>query len=209
MAYTRTTWVNGSGGGTPVSAANLNNIEVELVALDLMIATIAPVTTLPGSPVHNQRAILVDSTTAPTYAWEFQYSTTVSDSNKWVFVGGSGKTAFVETDEGTASAAYTDLATTGPSFTVPRAGVYLVEFGAQIYNAGGGVNLATVKIGAAAGSDTGAVQGPPSATPGASVFRSFQLTAAASDVLKMVYKTSTGTGQFARRNLKVTPIRVA
>lgn len=37
MAYTRTTWVNGSGGGTPISAANLNNIEAWIDAFDASV----------------------------------------------------------------------------------------------------------------------------------------------------------------------------
>lgn len=34
MAYTRTTWQNGPGGGTPLNAANLNKLEAAVVSTD-------------------------------------------------------------------------------------------------------------------------------------------------------------------------------
>ena len=59
--------------------------------------------------------------------------------------------AAIATDETTTSATYVDLATVGPSITVPRAGDYEVTFGATMYDATGGVGVyAAVKRGAAA-----------------------------------------------------------
>lgn len=39
MAYTKTTWVNGPAGGTPINAANLQNIEDGIEALDTTLST--------------------------------------------------------------------------------------------------------------------------------------------------------------------------
>jgi hypothetical protein len=46
-------------------------------------------TTLPGSPVNGQEAILVDSTTSPSFVWRFRYNAGSSSAYKWEFVGGT------------------------------------------------------------------------------------------------------------------------
>src|SRR5262249_12348429 len=79
-------------------------------------------TTLPGSPVDGQLAVLVDSTTLPTFSWAFRYHTGSSNTDKWEFIGGSPAQVEVATSEGTASTTYAALTTAGPSFTVPNAG---------------------------------------------------------------------------------------
>lgn len=63
MPYTPTTWVNGSGGGTPLSAANLNNIEDGIVDLETSI------TALSAAAVTRYRKTTVktvNTTTSPT-----------------------------------------------------------------------------------------------------------------------------------------------
>lgn len=207
MAYTRTTWANGSGGGTPVSAANLNNMEVELVALDLMISTIAPATTLPGSPTNLQRAILVDSTTVPTYAWEVQWSSTAS---RWIYVGGCPAVVEVLTSETTTLAAtYQDLATTGPSFTVPRAGSYVIQFEADatLQAAPGAI---AVKLGAAATSlNDGVLISIAAAGEGGQPHGIIRRTLAASDVVKIQYQGQVaGANTYARRRLAIHPLHM-
>jgi hypothetical protein len=82
-------------------------------------------TTLPGSPVDGQEAILVDSTTNPTYQWRFRYNVGSTSPYKWEFVGGTDAYAEVNTAETTsASTTWLDLATVGPRIIVPRAGDY-------------------------------------------------------------------------------------
>jgi len=115
MAYTPTNWVEGV---TTLGPTNMNKIENELVALDARLG-IPPVvngtwlkgvggapvwtalgpadlpamvgygTTLPGSPVDGQEAILVDSTTNPTWAWRFRYNAGSSSAYKWEYIGGT------------------------------------------------------------------------------------------------------------------------
>jgi len=98
-------------------------------------------TTLPGSPVDGQQTIFVDSTSAPTYAWYLRYNSTLA---KWEYVGGRPKVSIVITDETTTSTTYANLATDGPTFTIPLAGDYVFQFGAHVYNS---TNSAVVTTG--------------------------------------------------------------
>jgi len=165
-----------------------------------------PSTTLPANPSNGQQAILVDSTSAPTY---FEYSTAAA---KWLFIGGSPATAKVDTSETTTSASYTDLTTVGPSITVPRAGTYEISGGCGIIGSNGqAVTYASLKVGAAATADAQMMSqigsfGGGGSTGGTS--RVFTVTANANDVLKMQYKTAAGTATFAYRTLAVRPVTV-
>jgi len=77
----------------------------------------APVTALPGSPVDKQQAIWTDSVTTPTWNWLMQY---VASLGYWINIGGHGWL------EG------------GLTITIPRAGDYMVEIGAQGLGSGAG-----------------------------------------------------------------------
>ncbi len=93
-----------------------------------VLSTTIPVgTTLPGSPADGDKAILVDSTTAPTYTWLFQYVSGISDANKWVFLGGSPLQAQSTSNFDNATTSFVDV--TGSSLTLPRAGVYDIHAG--------------------------------------------------------------------------------
>jgi hypothetical protein len=103
-------------------------------------------TTLPASPADGQQAILVDSTTSPTYQWLFRYNTGSAWADKWEYVGGADfqkefSTAFVintKTQVG-ASGFYRDTTT---DLTAPRAGVYDVQCEVQFDPNGGAVGFA-------------------------------------------------------------------
>jgi hypothetical protein len=114
---------------------------------------VALVTALPGSPVDGQECIFVDSLTAPTYTWRLRY-VAAKATNKWVFVGGAPAIRTVDTPEAVAAAAYGDLATVGPSFTLPVAGDYDIQ---ATFVTGTGSSQMTISmsyaIGAAAASD--------------------------------------------------------
>jgi hypothetical protein len=169
-------------------------------------------TALPVSPGDTNEYILVDSTTNPTYQWRFRYNVNNSTSYKWEFIGGTPYVQEIVTEETTTSATYVDLTTVGPSFTVPRAGVYQVEHAAAAGSAGGSaVPVISVKIGSAATADADGYSGQAYPTPGFYFSKRKQLTCAASDLLLVQYKTPTGGGTlFARqRQLIVTPVRVS
>lgn len=169
-------------------------------------------TSLPSSPTDGMEYTLVDSTTAPTYQWRLRYNASNASSYKWEFVGGSDAVVRVETSEVVNNTGYIDLSTAGPSFTVPRAGIYTVTWGANVLGNSGSGMYAAVKIGSAATSDAESVFGVPSGGINSSFSLSGtkQLTCAASDVLKLQYRQDTANANNAqRRFISVTPVRVS
>jgi hypothetical protein len=116
-----------------------------------------PATTLPGSPTDGQEAILVDSTSAPTYSWTLQW---LAAASRWIFTGGAEASREVDASDGLNSTSYIDLTNVGPSFTCPRAGIFELLYGAVLYpsqGAGAYILYASPKFGAAATSDNDAV----------------------------------------------------
>lgn len=172
-----------------------------------------PATTLPGSPVDKQQAILVDSTTAPTYIWAFQYESGISDANKWMFVGGAAVVVEVLTNEDVSGTSYADISTVGPQVTVPRAGVYDIEFGAHLNWDTSVVGHPSVapKLGSASTSDNDRVYGSFSGQiPLVAMSRTLRKSLSASDVVKLQYKSNNAASwQVEKRWLKITPVRVA
>lgn len=167
-------------------------------------------TTLPGSPTDGQIAFLTDSTSAPTYVWQFRW---VSAASKWMFIGGSSLAAAVTTDESTTSTSFTDLATAGPSVTAPNAGSYAITVGATGYSAAGSAQFfASPKLGAASAAtadqvlDATGMAGTPGEWRGV---RTMVRTLAAADVVKLQYKTNSGgTAHYLNRELSIVPIFV-
>ena len=128
--YTGPDWTNGSG--TAVNAANLNAI---ITALEQ--ASITSVTSLPGSPFNEQEVYYAADATNGVY-WHLRYRSASGSTHKWEALGAVAPlTAEVLTSQTTSSATYVDLATAGPTVTVPLAGDYLITFGATLYNSTG------------------------------------------------------------------------
>jgi len=169
-------------------------------------------TSLPASPSDGQEYTLVDSMTTPTYQWRFRYNAGSSSTYKWEYVGGADAYAEVTTDQSTSSTSFTDLATVGPSLTTPRAGDYIVEWGARYYggsSAAGGMALA---IGATAASDFWAIAFAVTApTTGLTLSRQRKLTGlAASTAIVAKYRMATGgPNNWVERTLILTPVRVS
>lgn len=170
-------------------------------------------TSLPGSPADGDKAILTDSTTVPTYAWLFQYVAGISDANKWIFIGGSPLAAEVAASEATTTTTtYQALTTAGPAVTVPRAGVYVVEYGAMVtLGASSSGAWMSFDIGA-----TGAVDADGVEVSGAAgtIFalerRILKSGLAASTALTAKYRPSNAVANtFSRRRIEVIPVRVA
>ena len=110
--------------------------------------------------------------------------------------------AEILTQEALNSASYADLATAGPSVTVPIAGVWEISFGAKMGADAGWGGLAAVKLGGAAASDNEAIEhgNPAGANVWVSASRTLVRTLAAGTVLKMQYKNNGGgSAYFARR----------
>lgn len=166
-------------------------------------------TTLPGSPTNGQEAILVDSTTNPTYAWSFRYNSSSAHTDKWEFIGGADADVEVETSQSTSSVSYVDLATVGPSFTLPRAGVYTFGYGASVIQSADDNGVRSVALFGAAELDRIEVvssYGSRRQVPW-KCRRVAGLTG--SQVVKLQYLSSVGSGTFERRRLTVRPVRVS
>jgi hypothetical protein len=174
--------------------------------------------TLPASPSDGMEAILVDSLTVPTYSWRFRYLASITDAFKWMFIGGGPVESEVLNTDPCASAAYVDLAHVGPSFTLSRAGIYVISFGAA-FNVDINVvpgRFVAPKIGAAATSDNDAasVSVAGGATneflSGIPLVRTIQKTVAAGDLIKLQYRGTVATSaNVFNRWLTATPLRVS
>lgn len=174
-------------------------------------------TSLPGSPTDGQEYILVDSLTAPTYAWRFRYTASISDSYKWVFIGGAPVTSAINTEAASSQTTLADLASTvGPDITCPRAGHYFLQWGfvarngntymsyAEPCNGAGNTNITVGSLiagmnvtGGGTGNNAGATMS--GVTQGR----------AAGDIIRIKYRVDGNTSNFKYRWLTVVPIRVA
>lgn len=167
-------------------------------------------TSLPGSPTDGQEYILVDSTTNPTYQWRFRYNAGSLNTDKWEYVGGMAAHSAIDTVESRGSTSYGDLATVGPSITVPRAGVYDIAFGFGASTTASDTMLMSIKIGLAAETDDNAAAYRANLSQWTSVARTMRRTAAASDVLIAKYRSfAVTTVNYEDRWLSVTPVRVS
>jgi hypothetical protein len=183
------------------------------IAISKLALGLAPVTTLPGSPTDGQLAVLTDSTSSPTYAWLFTWSATAS---KWIFIGGSDAYLMVATSQSLTSASTSDLATDGPSITVPRAGDYMVRWGAQFSTASGAAYTSVAllcKNGTPISNESLGERvdgGSSSSSQIGSNSKTSRVTGlAASDVLKIRYQSDgTHSTNFSERFISVTPVAV-
>jgi hypothetical protein len=165
-------------------------------------------TSLPTSPTDGQEYILVNSLTAPTYSWRFRYVAGITDAYKWVFVGGAPLLSEIAVNE-TGTGAYGNLATVGPTITLPRAGNYLIGLGAHITNATG-VGTPTwmsFAIGAAAAVDADGINWDGAYQPALS--RWLPKNGLAAGVALVAKYRSNGTGHFRTRWLAAQPVRVS
>lgn len=188
----------------PLSAARMNAIETGIDRASVVTSS----TTLPGSPFDGQDVWYAAAASNGVY-WHLRYRSASASGSKWEFLGGSPLTAEVLTSETTTSTTYVDLATVGPSVTVPLAGDYLITVAFEATNAVAGNATAAVKLGAAATSDDegGNVGFGAGFQTASRQFRRNGLAATA--VLKVQYKQPAGnTCTFLRRNLSVQPVRV-
>jgi hypothetical protein len=189
-----------------VTAAKMNEIRDALRS-----SGGATTTSVPGSPTDEDEFTYPADTTNGAM-WRFKYRSASGSAFKWEFIGGSYMSATVETSEGNSLATYADLATVGPSITVPRAGDYEVEFGITAIGGGGNAVWVAVKKAAAATSDNDGVPvGYGMATPGSAGGRKLIVTGlAASDVLKLQYRGAIAAAwTCSRRWIAVRPVRIS
>lgn len=178
------------------------------------IETVAPnaltTTSLPASPVDGQ-VIFFQADSANGVVWQLRYNAGSGSAYKWEFVGGPPLVSEVAADETTTSGTYTDLATVGPSVTIPVGGDFQIHFLTDgYYSSAGQVLLTTVKLGAAAAADGDCIQQHVIVTSGEDTFcRTMKKTGlAAAAVLKVQYRNGGVATHWLKRGLFVTPIRV-
>ena len=171
-------------------------------------------TTLPASPVDGQEAILVDSTTSPTYYWRFRYNAGSTSAYKWEFVGGAVKTVYA------GAGTWTDLSAVGGgawsilnprplAFVAPRSGDYTVQHGGQCGGGSSG-DYAQLSVGA-----TGGIQGNAIAASVQVTGLMWNMTVAgqvnvlATDSIQAWYYGTAASIMFANRWMQITPMRVS
>jgi hypothetical protein len=166
------------------------------------------VTSLPGAPSDGDECIYEASAANKVY-WHLKYKASVT---KWVKIGGPPLSAEVLTSEARNNAAYGDLTTVGPSITAPLAGDYRLPHGCEMI-VGGADNggMQSPKIGAAAASDNDAVHVNAAGAIKNTTARSMVRTLAASDVVKLQYRSSDTAGSISYKNrfLEIDPVFVS
>lgn len=169
-------------------------------------------TSLPGSPTDGDLAVLVDSTSSPTYQWLFRYHSGSSNTEKWEFVGGTSLVAEVATSQATGSlGSYLALATGGPTITIPRAGVYTITHGSQITGAVSNTGIYhSFDIGGTGAVDANACAHAQGGVFPGSIMRLQALTvASASTALISKYKSTGANASFGPRFISAVPVRVS
>jgi len=86
------------------------------------------VTALPSFPVDEQVCVF-RADDANDVFWQLKYRLSTAH---WLKIGGPPLFAIVNTAEAVSSATFADLATVGPSITMPLSGVGYVDFGANL-----------------------------------------------------------------------------
>jgi hypothetical protein len=135
----------------------------------------------------------------------------------WAFVGGPPLSALVAASEQRTATGYGDLATVGPSITLPLPGDYDVKIGARIHSSTANKeNWMSYQIGATAASDTDALDthSGPSGTFSHTSFHSYRekrKTGLSAVTLTCKYKIQdSGDGAWwTERSISATPVRVA
>jgi len=172
----------------------------------------AVVSSLPSSPVNGQDCYyLADATNG--VVWHLKYRSASASTFKWEFVGGGSLHAEVATMESRgAITTYADLATVGPSVTVPVAGEYEIAFGARVQTPSvvGQSGNVSVSIGGvtAVVADATWVDSAAAQIANFSTARTIWRTAAATNVVKLQYAVTNTSFQFGNRWLGVRPVRV-
>lgn len=145
--------------------------------------------------------------------WMFRYNAASASAYKWEFVGGSPTTAYVATLETVPSTvAWVNLATAGPSLTLPRAGDYWLRFGARFLAATTAPD--SPRVGVSDSGDTVPptdIQGEVGRVSGGAniVGNELRVGRNAGDIPKLRYWGYAAGLQFSQRRLSVIPVRVS
>ena len=168
----------------------------------------------PESPKHRDRATLALSGVNPvqTVYWEFEYDANEGTANKWRFVGGPAVQEKLETGAEAPNALnqWTNTATDGPRFAVPRAGVYqAIGMVSALMGAGGGRAFVGASITAG---DTDPQQGANGVLEAVDSWEHInpqaELAVAAGQHVKLRYYAQLAATRFQHRSLFVWPVAI-
>lgn len=176
------------------------------------------VTTLPTSPTDGMEIYYVADATNGV-VWKFRYTASLTGL-KWAFVGGGPLVApIINGFEATASTTYVDLATVGPTLTMPSAFTSMdlmvtMTCGLVPAAIANEYAICAPKFGAAATLDNDALY--VKSESGVGVGNDARTSCvqrrngiAGGAVVKMQYRTLAGnSSQFGRREMLITPVRV-
>lgn len=165
------------------------------------------VTSLPLAPsVGDLCRYVADKTNG--IIWSLEYDG--EGSFPWKVIGARYLWAEITTTEGTASTSYANLATVGPSITLPLKGDYDIEIGHRLFSGPAATDIfMSYAIGATAAVDADAVNqfGNGQNSNFMRPRRKTALTAGAAIVAK--YKTgAAGEAKWSNRWMRITPVRV-
>jgi hypothetical protein len=199
-------------GGRQMKITTVGSITPETTAHDWAPQTpknFGLVETLPtsGAIVGDSCTYIANKTSG--VFWQLVYDG--EGTSPWKYVGGPPLFSEVAAEQSTESNTYTDLATVGPSITIPLKGDFDIEIGAEFEAGGAQAMYMNYSIAGAAPNEEDRIQGGQPAISGgryghARVRRKTALTAASSIVAK--YKTSGGKFTATSRWMRITPVRV-
>jgi len=200
--YVKQVWAD-NDATKPPSAARFNYMEDGIDKASIPTKD----TALPGAPYDGQEVYFEASASLGVY-WHLRYRSASASTYKWEFLGGPPLYAEVLTSESTTSTTYVDLATVGPSLTLPLAGEYEIVLDVHITPASN-PGWAAVKLGTASTSDTDGVVLASAAIQGSLGRTIIRTLTVPSAVVKVQYRmNAAGSMSAARRNLSIRPVRV-
>jgi hypothetical protein len=202
--------LNVPAGAIPRGALGaLGIVNADVAAAAALAGSKLDLTPTVGLPVANltngQVNVYTDSLAAPTFMWLMVY---VSALTRWYYLGGSPAHISIITAETTANTAFVDLATVGPQFQVPIAGLYEVEvMSGHIQNSGTDDFRIGISVGGGAATEIAWSNAAANASNGQSMGGMARFATTSNQVIKMQYRTRAGGTHTAyNRELKVTPV---
>lgn len=201
----------------PLAQLNFESLRKQFGS-SLASSTFPLSTTLPATPVDGdmilfQTAAMLATTPVSTGPWLLKYRAAAT-TYKWEAVGGGVQLEHkIATSEATGSATYVNLATTGPTVTVPLDGFYDVRWGAIGQGSAANVLLMGLEYTFPNGTVVVAIDGRSVRHGGAagiqsSGFTRERLNCKTGTTITLKYRTTGATGTWEQRVLEVEPVAV-
>jgi hypothetical protein len=171
------------------------------------------VSVLPSSPVDGQEVYFQNAAMVTDgLIWHLRYRSAAPGSYKWEFIGGSPLYVVRQQRESTGtSQAWADIVPPGPELTIPLAGDYMVEFGAESETNAASMILQMGIINASTGNPSGDnVIDMRSIVGKVTTSRAVRMNALVTGPLKARYWAMTAANcWWTQRWIKARPVRVA